>query len=866
MAGNTIEVEIDTGSTPGEYLVRVVHAPSGGEPEGTVRLPVDDLLERRQRVEETVLASSARARGGVVEELERPLRQVGHDLFEALFGGPLSGAYRSSQAVALDRGGRLRVVLRLRAPELAVLPWEALWDEANSAYVCRREPLVRHVPAPSPEPLPVEPPLRILGLVASPRGLPTLDVEAEQEHFEEALAAPVAEGRVHLEWEPQASWDRVLDRLLTGRWHVLHFIGHGDYDETADEGRLALVGDDGRADWVEASRLADLLGEAEPTPRLVVLNSCSSGASGTRDLFSGTAAMLVRCGISAVAAMQFRVSDRAAIAFPRGFYTALAAGRSVDEAVRSGRIAILGAPHSLEWVTPVLYLRGHTSHLFDMAAPTAPPGSARVPRPEREDSAPDPRAAPEPHDEPAARREPEPRSEPAARREPEPHDEPAARREPEPRSEPAAHRTPEPRSEPTSHRESERQRDPAARQEPETRDEPEPAPEPETHHQPEVPAAPGSRDAAAPSWPTEPAPDPLAATFPPSGPTAPPPMGPPLAGPGFHAPAGPPPSGPLIQHRPGIQVVQWRFGVEFTPDGSSLATAGGSWVRIWDARTGQARWAAKAAGWNATPRRGPAERGLNRAMAGASMAFARKTPGTVTGMSFSPDGYRLATASDDGTARLWDLDAGRQVWSVTAVAHGADVTGVAFAPDGVRLATVGTDGAGRVWDARTGNHLLAVGHGAPATAVAFSGDGTRLATAGEDGAAHIWDAATGRQLATVRHAGVVRDVAFSPDGSRLATAGADNDAHVWDVASGRQVATVSHRRAVNRVAFSRDGLQLATACDDGAARVTDVATGTEVCAFGCPAAVTDVCFSPDGRRLAVASEDKIARTWSVPDR
>ena len=104
---------------------------------------------------------------------------------------------------------------------------------------------------------------------------------------------------------------------------------------------------------------ADLIDEAEPTPRLVVLNSCASGASGDTELFAGTASALVRSGIRAVAAMQFMISDAAALEFSRGFYSALANGRGVDEAVRSGRIAILGlGRYTLEWVTPVLYLAG----------------------------------------------------------------------------------------------------------------------------------------------------------------------------------------------------------------------------------------------------------------------------------------------------------------------------------------------------------------------------------------------------------------------------------------------------------------------------------------------------------------------------
>src|SRR6266496_3729361 len=158
---------------------------------------------------------------------------------------------------------------------------------------------------------------------------------------------------------------------------VLHFIGHGGFDPGRNEGILVLVlvlvsvsvsvGEDGRADLIAAHRLADLLRQARPMPRLVVLNSCSGAAAGVSDLFSGTAAALVRGGVSAVAAMQYEISDPAAIAFARGFYAAIARGRGVDDAISSGRIAILGiSDRTLEWVTPVLYLRGNDTHLFTL--------------------------------------------------------------------------------------------------------------------------------------------------------------------------------------------------------------------------------------------------------------------------------------------------------------------------------------------------------------------------------------------------------------------------------------------------------------------------------------------------------------------
>ena len=375
-----IELEIGPGPEPGTYVVRVLRSVGGGEPVEMITLDVDELVSQRPHVEASILSSSVSTRR-IMSDTEAAVQGVGVRLFDATFTGDIRTAYRTSAAVAAERGKGVQIALRLDAPGLAALPWEALFDSETQAYLCLKEPLVRHVPAPfSPPALTVTPPLKVLGMISSPAGLPALDVEAERGRLEEALRPHLDSGRVELHWLDDVSWSGVHDKLLEEEWHVLHFIGHGGYDTETDEGVLAFIGRNGRADYIPASRLADLLDEAEPTPRLVVLNSCQSGASGTLDLFSGTAAALAHSGIHAVAAMQYSISDDAAIAFARGFYKALAHGRGIDEAVRSGRIGILGLSRgTLEWITPVLYLRGEDTHLFDIApmpevpvAPTRP--------------------------------------------------------------------------------------------------------------------------------------------------------------------------------------------------------------------------------------------------------------------------------------------------------------------------------------------------------------------------------------------------------------------------------------------------------------------------------------------------------------
>ena len=228
-------------------------------------LDVEALLARREQLEQAVLASSVASRA-ILPQTERPVREIGQALFSALLGsGDVAGRYRASAALAQDRGQGLRVVLRIGTPALAGLPWEAMYDTVAGGYVCRRDQLVRQVPVSSAAPpLTVQPPLRILGVVSSPRGLVPLDVEKEQQQLTRALARARSDGLVDVRWAPEATWAALQDLLLGGEWHAVHFIGHGDFDVDRDEGVLALVGDDGRADLVEADRLVDLLREARP--------------------------------------------------------------------------------------------------------------------------------------------------------------------------------------------------------------------------------------------------------------------------------------------------------------------------------------------------------------------------------------------------------------------------------------------------------------------------------------------------------------------------------------------------------------------------------------------------------------------------
>jgi WD40 repeat protein len=182
----------------------------------------------------------------------------------------------------------------------------------------------------------------------------------------------------------------------------------------------------------------------------------------------------------------------------------------------------------------------------------------------------------------------------------------------------------------------------------------------------------------------------------------------------------------------------------------------------------------------------------------------------VNAVQFSPDGSKLASASDDNKVMVWDPSTGAHLHTLEG--HSGAVYAVQFSPDGSKLASVSRDNKVMLWDPSTGARLHTLeGHSSWVLAVQFSPDGSKLASASYDDKVMVWDPSTGARLHTLEgHSGRVNAVQFSPDGSKLASAAYDKKLMVWDLNTNSPIQTIDAKEYVTDLAFSPDGFHLKT--------------------------------------------------------
>lgn len=319
----------------------------------------------------------------------------------------------------------------------------------------------------------------------------------------------------------------------------------------------------------------------------------------------------------------------------------------------------------------------------------------------------------------------------------------------------------------------------------------------------------------------------------------------------------------------------------FNPDGSQLVSAGGDQlVKLWNAKTGELirefkghTSAVMAVVFSSDGKQilsggADKEARLWDVDKGSTLQTFPNVRSPISSVGLRKDGKQAVIGCADGIAHVFDLTAAPKETGFV-ICHLSGIGGLTYHPDGTKVATCGGDKTVKIWKLPdTGAPTVLSefkGHSNPVSTVAFSNDGRLLASGGGDLIVKVWDVQNGTELRSLRgHGDWVASVAFGPDPRFILSASVDKTVKIWELSNEETTPPSGHTRELKTVAVSNNGKLIASGSADRTIKIWDAESGQELYTLSEHTDnVTALAFDPSGERLISGGEDRKIRIWDL---
>ncbi|MEM7128933.1 MAG: CHAT domain-containing protein [Chloroflexota bacterium] len=364
-------VNFDLSIEPGDYnFLAVVQSSPAGIAEEPISIPIhhQEILFFWQQ-----MTSEFENPDADLDAQFSRAQDLGERLFRFVFPQTLQSRFTQSMEMAYAQRQQIRLRLILsEVPELTYLPWEFLYDPSQKLFLslsphvvlARQIDRLHQIPS-----IGVRQPLRMLTVIPTPNNLPDFDREREWLALVDTLDHLALEGKMIIEHLHPPTPFNLQRQLREKEYHILHFIGYGEFDNFAQDGLLIFEDEAGRAKTVSGQHLGTMLRDHN-TLRLVNLNlrhpltKRGSGASIEPSPFVAVAKSIVQRGIPAVITLVHEMPPFAMLTFYDELLSALTEYASMESAVRQARQAVLSAQHSAAWGVPIYVTRSTDGRLY----------------------------------------------------------------------------------------------------------------------------------------------------------------------------------------------------------------------------------------------------------------------------------------------------------------------------------------------------------------------------------------------------------------------------------------------------------------------------------------------------------------------